>query len=136
MGGRWRGWGLALLVGCGPGGVEVPTEQEISAGALRLTVRLGAQGFSPSWVQMREGGTLIFLNEDTQPRRVLFGVLAGEERCSAWSGPLLEPGREYPLTAARGLHLCTFHAEQAPADARFQGVVEVLPRRGRVQRNR
>lgn len=136
MGGRWSGLLVALLVGCGPG-VEVPTGLESSVGALRLTVRLEAGGLSPAWAQMLEGGTLVFLNADAQPRRVLFGVLEGEEHCGAWSGPPLEPGREYPLTAARGLHLCTFHMEgQAPEDARFQGVVEVLPRRGRVVRNR
>lgn len=108
----------------------VATAQE-AEGPAPVTVTLTAEGIAPEFIEVPVGGSVVFVNDDTEPHRVTAtaeegkstvweydsGVLApkdGETRASSQTPPFQTAGR-YTFNDARGLLLTTSRADEINA---------------------
>jgi plastocyanin len=113
-------WGFAA---CGGGGSS-PTSPGGSNNV--ATVTIGANGVSPSTVQISAGQQVRFVNNDGSPHEMLSTPHLQHTDCPGINAVgTLSPGENRMTERLNTVRICGFHDHRNPDDQRFRGQINV-----------
>jgi plastocyanin len=92
-----------------------------------VTITIGANGLSPSEVQVKVGGKVTFVNSDARPHAMSSDPIQTHTDCPAINDVgFLNPGQSRATSALNTVRTCGFHDHTNETDPTWKGRITIV----------